>query len=79
MNFIKQLKQDRIELIKQLDNVNKAIMEIERYLTLPKFYKDPYVNIGDVFLRIDEMRNDLILDERFKAILKEQEDSDNEN
>tara|TARA_R110001606_G_scaffold384250_1_gene547026 strand:+ start:165 stop:350 length:186 start_codon:yes stop_codon:yes gene_type:complete len=37
-----------------------SIAEITRYLELPKFSKDIYVNKNDIFLRMDELKHHLL-------------------
>ena len=37
-----------------------SIAEITRYLELPKFSQDIYVNKNDIFLRMDELKHHLL-------------------
>ena len=59
MNYIKQLQADNKRLEDQLALVDIGITELFSYLALPKFYEDKLVNIDDVRLRLQEIRNSL--------------------
>jgi aryl carrier-like protein len=49
---VKQLKAEKELLLEGLD-------EIRRYIFSEKFYQEPRVNIADIDLRINEIKNDL--------------------
>ena len=52
MKYINQLQQDKKELNETLGQINKAIVDLHRYLNSEKFYNDPYVNKTDVIYRL---------------------------
>ena len=43
-----------------IETYETGILEIRQYLSSPKFYDDSSVNIADIFLRLDEMRADIL-------------------
>lgn len=53
------------EQVKELKAANasyeEGLLEIIRYLNLPKFSKDTSVNKDDIFLRINEIRNNIAM------------------
>jgi len=57
MTSKRQLELENSELNDLLFKADQEIIAIMRYLNSTKFYKDPYVNISDMFLRLEELRS----------------------
>ena len=54
MNYIQTLQEEN-KMLKE------TIQNLESYLTLPKFnYPDNQVNVNDIFLRLDEQKQNML-------------------
>ena len=53
MNYIKQLQQENQELKNTIQEIDQIILDLYRYLSLPKFHEDNHVNTRDIYLRLD--------------------------
>lgn len=62
MNFIKQLQQDKVNLTKQLLDVQNGLQELLCYVDSDKFnnsardHLQRYVNTSDIILRVNEIK-----------------------
>lgn len=57
MNYIKRLQSELKTANAKLHSIDESLMDIERYLMLPKFTDDPTVQKQDIFNRIDDLKN----------------------
>lgn len=60
MNYIKRLEMELQEANQDKVEVLAGIDELFRYLSLPKFEEDTTVQVSDIFLRLQHLRNQLI-------------------
>ncbi len=56
MNYIHQLQQKIREQNAELQAYKDGIAELRGYLALPKFHADTTVQVGDIYLRLDEVK-----------------------
>lgn len=56
MNYIQQLKQDLARERAVTQATRDGLDALAAYLRLPKFHSEPYVNVDDVFLRMNEIK-----------------------
>ena len=62
MNYIKQLQEENKTLKQQIKAHEEGLMDIIRYLNLPKFSIDTSVNKQDILNRIEEIRQNVLTD-----------------
>ena len=53
-NYILTLQNRVAELEKQVRSADEGVVDLYRYLQSPKFRKDTTVQVGDIFLRLDQ-------------------------
>ena len=54
MNYIKRLEYENKKLAAEIVGLRTGITDLKKYLNSPKFHNEPWVNIQDIFLRLDE-------------------------
>lgn len=54
MNYIKRLEYENRKHAAEIVGLRSTIQDLKLYLTSEKFHAEPWVNIKDIFLRLEE-------------------------
>lgn len=54
MNYIKKLERQNRRAAAEIAGLRATIQDLQEYLASPKFHEETWVDVKDVFLRLDE-------------------------
>jgi hypothetical protein len=62
MNYIHHLQKERDKAQARVENLEASLIELQGYLTSPKFHNEDWVSAREMFFRIQQIRSDAYVD-----------------